>query len=167
MKPAKRTNRRAKWYVGSVVGISVAFTAAWEGFAPVATHERIDPPGVITWCFGRTNYDDPSVKVGTRFTKAECEKELPETLARYAADVEDCIPDVSNMPPSRQAALISFTYNLGKGNLCKSSVARYLNAGDVRRGCDAMLLYDRANGVVLKGLQNRRRAERELCLRDR
>lgn len=147
--------------------IATPFVAKWEGFEPVAKHEFVDPPGVITWCFGRTNYDDPTVKPGTRFTKEECEKQLQETLPRYAAQAHVCIPKLLDLPPPTMAAIISFTYNLGEGNLCKSRVARYLNETppDIREACDAMLAFTRANGVVLQGLVSRRRDERTLCLK--
>jgi len=160
--------KHGKKWCGAGVGICVAFLMVHEGYEPIARHERIDPPGVITWCFGRTNYDDPAVKVGTRFTKEDCEKLLAEDLPKYAAPVQECIPSFDTMPPKRQAALISFAYNLGSGRLCASGVARELNAGHVQAGCDAMLAYNRVNGKVCDdahcGLGQRRRDERRLCL---
>jgi lysozyme len=148
------------------VAICASFLVGAEGYEPVAKHEAVDPPNVITWCFGRTNYDDPTVKAGTHFTREQCKQFLEQDLPKYAAPVQACIPSFGAMPPHRQAALVSFAYNLGPRTLCKSSVARNLNAGDVRRGCDAMLAYNRANGRVLRGLQNRRAAERAMCLRE-
>jgi lysozyme len=49
--------------------------------------------------------------------------------------------------------------------LCRGNVARYLNAGNVRAGCNAILAYDHAGGRVLPGLTRRRAAEKALCLR--
>ena len=145
--------------------ILAAFLVMWEGFAPVAVHERVDPPGVITWCFGRTNYDDPSVKAGTHFSKEECEKTLVEDFPKYAEPIAACIPNFAKLADPLQASLVSFAYNLGPRTLCRSSVARYINEGNIAAGCDAMMAFTRANGVVLQGLKNRRRAERELCLK--
>jgi hypothetical protein len=68
------------------------------------------------------------------------------------------------MPGYRHASIISFTYNVGGGALCKSSVARYINAGEPDKGCDALLLYVKANKHIIQGLKNRRMAERKLCL---
>lgn len=156
-----------KW-CGAGVGICASFLMLHEGYAPVAKHERIDPPGVITWCFGRTNYDDPTVAAGTAFTKPQCEQLLEQDLPKYAAPVQQCIPSFDRLSPSTQAGLVSFAYNLGGGTLCKSSVAREINAGNLAAGCDAMLLYNRVNGHVCDdahcGLGSRRRAERKLCL---
>lgn len=156
--------QHGKKWAGAGVGICCSFLVVWEGFAPRAVHERVDPPGVITWCFGRTNYDDPTVKAGTKFTKAECEKLLDEDLPKYAAPVQQCIPSFDTLKPNVQAALVSFAYNLGPGTLCKSAVARYVNQGKIAKACNAMMPYVRANGVVLRGLVNRRNAERKLCL---
>jgi lysozyme len=74
------------------------------------------------------------------------------------------------MPPHRQAALVSFTYNIGGGNLCKGSVAVEFNAGHVKAGCTNMLNYVKAAGKTLRGLVNRRSngmwGERAWCLRE-
>lgn len=162
--------RHGKKWCGAGVGLCASFLMLHEGYAPVAKHERIDPPGVITWCFGRTNYDDPTVAAGTVFTKADCEKLLAEDLPKYAAPVQECIPAFDSLSPKTQAGLVSFAYNLGSGALCKSSVARQINAGNLAAGCDAMLLYNRVNGRVCDdahcGLGQRRRDERKLCLGD-
>ena len=155
--------RSAKW-TGAGVGICAAFLIAYEGFAPVAVHERVDPAGVITVCFGRTNYDDPDLRAGQRFTKEQCKAFLEEDLPKYAAPLQRCVLNFDAVPPNRQAALVSFSYNVGPVTACKSSVVRRMNEGDIRGGCEALMLYTRANGVELRGLVNRRAAERKLCL---
>lgn len=155
----------AKW-TGAGVGICCSFLVAYEGYEPIAKHERVDPPSVVTVCYGRTNYDDKSLQAGKHYTKAECEAFLKDDLQKYASPVIACIPTFNSMPPHRQAALVSFAYNLGAGRLCKSNVARNLNAGNVRNGCNAMLAYTRANGAVLKGLVRRRQDERAMCMRN-
>jgi lysozyme len=143
------------------LGAALALVAAWEG---LYTHAYRDPVGVVTVCYGVTNYDRP-VKMGDKYTAEECKGMLLEMLPKYNAMVKKCIPKIEEFPSHRHAALVSFTYNVGQGNLCKSSVARHLNAGNVRAGCDALLMWNRAGGRVLKGLDNRRRQEREWCLR--
>jgi lysozyme len=155
------TGKRAAY-----VAICVTFLTAWEGYEPVAKHERADPPRVITACYGMTNYDRP-LNVGERFTKAQCAEYLAQDLPRYEIGVRKCIPAFDDMPPSRQASLISFSYNLGPVALCKSSVAKNLNAGKVAAGCGAMMNFVYANGKYLRGLANRRTAERALCLKDK
>jgi hypothetical protein len=53
---------------------------------------------------------------------------------------------------------------VGSAGFCGSSAARRLNAGDYRGACDGLLSWNRAQGRVVKGLVNRRNAERNLCL---
>lgn len=143
------------------VALAMTLVAGWEG---LYTHAYRDPIGVVTVCYGITNAD-MKVKMGDRYSKEECKEFLEKALPRYDAQVRKCIPKIDEFPPHRHAALVSFTYNVGQGNLCKSSVARHLNAGRVKQGCDALLLYNKAKGRVLKGLVNRRAQEHEWCLR--
>lgn len=144
----------------SFVALAVSLIAGFEGLLHVGIHDKIDPPGVNTVCFGHIE----NVKIGERHTTLECQIMLAEDLPRYDAMVKKCIH--VPMPPHRHAAIISFTYNLGGGALCRSTVARELNAGHVQAGCDAMLRYNKANGRVLQGLKNRRVNERAHCLRE-
>jgi lysozyme len=153
------------------VPIAVAVLLTLEGTVLVGYHDRIDPPGVNTVCTGHIE----DVHIGDRYTRIECKDMLAKDLPRYEAMVQRCIH--VPMPDYRHAAILSFTYNVGggkpathnrpaKGGLCGSSVARKLNAGDVKGGCNALLLYDRANGKIIPGLERRRKAERIMCLSD-
>lgn len=145
-------------YIAAVLLVATPFIAGFEGLRTTAWHDPIDPKGVNTVCYGHIE----GVQVGDTYTRVQCQKMLEKDLPRYMAMVDRCIHVY--MPPQRYAAVLSFTYNLGPGALCKSSVARYINAGDYKRGCDAMLLYNKSTGVVRKGLVRRREAERTLCL---
>jgi lysozyme len=142
---------------GGWVAVAVALIVTWEGFAPTGYHDRIDPPGVNTIGYGHIE----DVQIGDKITKVQAGVLLSKDLPRYEKQVERCIK--VPMPGYRHAAIISFTYNVGGGALCKSSVARYINAGEWQKGCDALLLYDKANGRWIQGLENRRKAERKLC----
>lgn len=149
----KTLPRNAGW-----VSLAVGMICAFEGLATVGWHDRIDPPGVNTVCYGHIE----DVQIGDHYTKTECQEMLAEDLPRYEAQLQKCIH--VPMPAHRHAAILSFDYNVGGGALCKSSVARYLNQGNIQRACDALLLYDRANGKVIAGLERRRQAERKYCL---
>ena len=142
---------------GGWVAVAVAVIMTWEGFASTGHHDRIDPPGVNTIGYGHIE----NVHIGDKITKIQAGVLLAKDLPRYEKQVERCIH--VPMPGYRHGAIISFTYNVGGGALCKSSVARYINAGQTNKGCDALLLYDKANHKVITGLQNRRKAERKLC----
>lgn len=159
-----------KHVVGGAAGLAMltaGIAAGWEGFEPVAKHERIDPPGVITYGYGRTNYDDKNLKVGDTITKEHARAFLAADLEyKYLPPLKKCIHNFDAMPIWRQAAVLDASYNLGPATVCRSSIVRNLNAGNVRAACNAFMLYTRANGVVLRGLENRRRAERDLCNRE-
>ncbi|MBF0247040.1 MAG: lysozyme [Alphaproteobacteria bacterium] len=62
------------------------------------------------------------------------------------------------------AALASFTYNLGGGNLQASTLRTKLNREDYFGAADEFPKWRRAGGVILPGLVRRRAAERALFL---
>ncbi|HET9285677.1 MAG TPA: lysozyme [Candidatus Angelobacter sp.] len=139
------------------IAIAVSLIGGFEG---LYTHAYRDVVGVKTVCYGHIE----GVQMGDSYTEQECKDMLADDLPKYDAQVMKCIH--VEMPPHRHAAILSFTYNVGGGALCHSSVARYLNAGNVKRGCDALLQWDRAGGRVIRGLHNRRVKERAECLRN-
>ena len=143
--------RAAPWAASAAI-----FVAGWEGVQLVAYR---DPVGVVTVCAGETR----GVKMGDRYTTAECQAMLANALHDYADGARRCV-DFDWMPVSRQIAVVSVTYNIGVGAFCKSSMARKFNSGDVQGACDAFLLWDKAGGIRWRGLTNRRKAERSLCL---
>lgn len=59
-------------------------------------------------------------------------------------------------------ALVSFTFNLGSGNLRTSTLLRLLNAGDYPRAAGQLLRWVNAGGKRLPGLVRRREAEKAL-----
>jgi lysozyme len=56
-------------------------------------------------------------------------------------------------------ALVSFTFNVGPGNLATSSLLRDLNAGDVADADKQFVYWDHAGNVEVEGLKDRRLAE--------
>ena len=155
-----RGGTAAAWLTIATVGV-----ALFEGFAPVPYIDRIGRGQPVTWCFGETGADGPVPPMGHVFSKADCEKMLAKQLVdKYDKEVHGCIH--VKLPPHREAALVSFTYNLGAGALCHGAVARGINEGDVAAGCSAMRGYNHSNGKVVKGLTRRRQWEYDLCMRD-
>ena len=43
-------------------------------------------------------------------------------------------------------------------------MSRKAKAGDLRGACEALMLWNKAGGKVVRGLTRRRTAERDLCL---
>lgn len=151
-------NRAAKATAG-VLTAAATMTAAYEG---LYTHAYHDVVGVVTICYGETNADLP-VHMGDTKTPQECRYLLANSLKKYDAELTACL--THNPPDGMHVVFISFTYNVGTGAFCKSSVARKFNEGDLEGSCNALRLYNRAGGRVIKGLDNRRKGEQESCLK--
>jgi|SRR5271166_3405290 len=143
----------------------VVCTTCVAGYEGLYTHPYRDVVGVETVCYGETAADHVEFRT---YTPAECKDLLAASLPKYDAMVKKCLTKEAYdaLPPYRHAAIVSFTYNVGGGAFCHSSVARDLNAGKVNAACNALLLYNRGGGRVIKGLDNRRHSERTMCLRN-
>jgi lysozyme len=61
-------------------------------------------------------------------------------------------------------ALVSFTYNLGSGNLQSSTLRMKLNRGNYEGAANEFWKWRRAGGKILKGLVRRREAERQMFI---
>lgn len=119
-----------------------------------------DCVGVWTIGYGHTG----NVRAGQVITKQEAERLLSEDLKRFEAGVEKNVK--VSLTQNQFDALVSFCYNLGVGNLQKSTLLKKLNAGDYKGAGDEFLKWNKAGGSVVKGLTNRRKDERELFLKD-
>ncbi|ALN73516.1 lysozyme [Aureimonas sp. AU20] len=141
----------------AVTALVIGLVGAWEGFRPVAYRDVV---GIPTVCFGETR----GVKMGDRYTLEECRVMLGEGVKQFEAGMRSCLKAPDAIPDKPYAAMISVTYNIGTAGFCGSSMARRLNAGDIRGACDALLSWNKAGGRVVAGLTNRRQDERRLCL---
>ncbi len=144
-------NKTAAW-----VAICVACVSGFEGLRQVAYR---DPVGIPTICFGETQ----GVELGQKRTVEECKDMLADSLERANAAVSRCV--YVPMSDERRAALVSFTYNVGGNAFCGSTLVKQLNAGYTVDACNQLLRWNRAKGIVLPGLTNRREQERALCLK--
>jgi lysozyme len=61
-------------------------------------------------------------------------------------------------------ALVSFAFNVGNGNLQKSTLLRVLNRGEYTAASNEFIKWNRAGGQVMAGLTRRREAERRMFL---
>jgi lysozyme len=119
-----------------------------------------DPVGVLTIGWGHTNHHGRQFKYGDVWTQAECDAEFLKDMARFEAAVKRLVK-----VPLRQStfdALVSFSFNVGEGNLGKSTLLKRVNAGKFEEAADEFLRWNKAGGRVLKGLTRRRRSERLL-----
>ena len=110
------------------------------------------PSNVWTIGYGHTS----GVYQGQAITKEQAEQYLKEDIVRYENYVNNTGLSLNQ---NQFDALVSFTYNCGNGNLKKLIENRSL-----AEIADAILLYNKSRGTVLKGLVRRREAERKLFL---
>lgn len=114
-----------------------------------------DSVGVWTIGYGHTH----EVKRGQTITQAQADEFLRQDLQKFANYVDNpaYVPITKSLNENQRAALISFAYNCGQGNLktlCAGRTAKQIAA--------AMPKYCKAGGKRLQGLVNRREAEVKL-----
>ena len=112
--------------------------------------------------FGNTFYNDSSkVKPGDKITQ-ERANELFEIIAKDFADkVKPLIK--STVTPNQFAAITSFAYNAGTGNLRSSTLLKKVNANPNDPSIALEFAkWNKAGGKVLAGLTRRREAETKL-----
>lgn len=113
------------------------------------------PAGVWTIGYGHT----AGVKQGQKITQAQAEEYLRQDLAKYEKLVAKYEAKYK-WNQNEHDAMVSFAYNTGSidkltanGTRSKAVIA------------EKILLYNKAGGKVLSGLDKRRKAERELFLK--
>lgn len=94
-------------------------------------------------------------------TKQQAEELLKNSLSTYEKAVDSfCRDDISQR---NFDALVSLAYNIGVGNLQKSTLIKKVNANPKDPSIkDEFLKWNKANGRVLAGLTKRRQAEANL-----
>ena len=143
---------------GHVVALAVAVVGGFEGLRQTAYPDPASHGDPWTVCYGHTGHVAP----GERESLGECKRLLLADLDKEASGIEACIR--APMSDARYVAVLSLAHNIGTRGVCRSTVARDLNAGRDADACNAFLKFDRAGGVVFPGLTRRRQEERALCL---
>jgi len=96
-------------------------------------------------------------------TMDEVDAILQKDLASFEKGVlRLCPAAVQNQ--SHLDALVSFSFNVGLGNLQRSTIRAKYNRGDFEGAAEAFLDWTKAGGKVLPGLVKRRNDERALFL---
>lgn len=140
--------------------------------ATVNIDPYLDPVGIWTIGWGH------AISVGGAYLRGNASRraaydlypggitlQQAETLLR--GDVLDTCRDVESLvqaplTDNQFAALVSFTFNLGRGNLARSTLLRKLNAMDYAGAAAEFARWNKAGGKVLDGLVDRRAAEARL-----
>lgn len=143
--------------------LAVVFTISAAGLAGISHDEGrvnrvyLDPVGIPTACVGHT----------ATVTKADVGKTVPDSicdslLRQDTAVAQRAVGQLVKVPitQGQYDALVSFTFNVGAGNLKASTLLRKLNAGDCTGAAAEFPRWNKARGKVLKGLISRRAHER-------
>lgn len=137
---------------------------AFEGFS---AKPYLDGGGVPTIGYGSTYHIDGS-KVTMHdapITKEQAVKLMRGTIKKY----EEAVSSAIRKPITQNQfdACVSLAYNIGTANFRKSTLVQMINDGEPALDIAAQFLrWDHDNGKVVKGLTNRREAERGLFLKN-
>jgi len=130
----------------------------FEGFR---SKPYLCPAGVATIGYGSTYYSDGRKVQLTDppMSKEEADTLLMEELRHtYAPGVLRLCPILATHP-AKFNAIVDFVYNLGVGRLQTSTLRRKINAQDWDGAKEQLMLWCKAGGKVLPGLEKRRKAE--------
>lgn len=120
------------------------------------------PAGIWTIGWGSTFYENGSpVREGDKITIDRADRLLFEMVMKFEISVRGLVK--SKLNDNQIGALTSFAFNVGVGNLKRSTLLKKVNANPN----DPTIRYEfmrwtRAGGKQLRGLVNRRVAEADL-----
>lgn len=142
-----------------ILAIATPLIKQFEGFSKVPYLDSVKIP---TIGYGTTYYMD-----GTRVTmndppisEAMASNLLSQKLRlEFLPGLHRLFSNSSKINSNQYAALLSFAYNEGLGNLGRSTLAGKVIAGDYQGASDEFPKWDMAGGQHLNGLKNRRLAE--------
>jgi lysozyme len=119
-------------------------------------------PVTIGWGSTR-DFDGKPIKLGSVWTQEECDRKKAEDMRIFETSVKKALGGaLAATSQSQFDALVSFTYNVGAGNLRSSTLLRKHKAGDYAGAANEFRKWNRAGGRVLRGLTRRRAAEAKL-----
>lgn len=98
-----------------------------------------------------------------KFGKEEVMDLFEKDLVRFERGVIRLCPRVLGNQAAFDA-LVSLSFNIGLGNLQRSSIRMRLNRGDYLGAAEAFMMWTKAGGRVLPGLLRRRADEKALFL---
>jgi lysozyme len=120
------------------------------------------PAGIDTIGFGNTMYENGTkVQPGDVITQERANELFELIVEDFAKNVKPLVKQ--EITDNNFSALVSFAYNVGVGNLKKSTLLKKVNVDPKDPTIKAEFMkWTKANNVVLKGLVKRREAEAKL-----
>ncbi len=120
------------------------------------------PAGIWTIGYGNTFFENGSkVQEGDKITLDRADRLLFFVVTKFENEVKKIVKSAIN--ENQLGALTSFAFNVGAGNLTKSTLLKKvnINPNDVTIR-DEFMRWTKAGGKVLNGLVTRRKAEADL-----
>ena len=133
-----------------------------KSFESLYLDAYLDPVGIPTIGYGTIRIDGQPVQMGTTITEDQANHYLQTEVEKFEKAVNKHV--TVQLTQNQFDALICFTYNLGDGNLLKSTLLKKLNQGDYQGAAAEFEKWNMAGGRPLAGLTRRRLAERDLFL---
>ena len=118
------------------------------------------PGGIWTLGWGQTK----GIKEGMTWTQEQADDDLLATALNVMAQAIKASPALVSATIQRQAAIADFIYNLGIGNYTKSTLKKHIDQNNWRAASGEIKRWNKAGGVVLRGLTIRRNKEAALLL---
>lgn len=120
-----------------------------------------DAVGLWTIGYGHLILKEEMEKL-IKITTGDAKNILRKDLKRTETGVKKLL--TLSVTQNQFDALVSFAFNLGLGNLKKSTLLKKVNAGDKEAAALQFKCWNKAGGRVLAGLTRRRDAEMRLFL---
>lgn len=114
------------------------------------------------WTIGYGHLILPDESFSAPITESQADALLRQDLGISEKGVNQYV--IVPLTQNQFDALVSFTFNLGVGNLKSSTLLRVLNAGQYQDAAEQILRWDKAGGKQVAGLTRRRVAERALFI---
>ncbi len=150
-----------RWRRVPDISIAKAICIKFEG---CRSKPYLDPVGLPTIGYGTRFYaDGTEVALKDRpITQAEADTLLTNALQKhYLPELLEVSPSLKRRPKALNG-ILSFCYNMGVRRYKKSTLRRYIDAGDFAAAKTEILKWNHAGKTVLPGLTARRKAESEL-----
>ena len=100
--------------------------------------------------------------MGDTITPQKAVQRALQDVAKFEGAVKQCVK--VPLHQHEYDSYIQFSYNVGSGAFCGSTLVRKLNAGDYSGACSELLRWDRFQGKPLRGLTLRRQSEYTKCM---
>lgn len=145
------------------MSIAAAFIKRFEGYAKRLKDgyctTYLCSAKVLTIGYGSTG---DGVRSGVIWSERKASARFERDLSKFSEGVFALSPVLHFESESRQAAIVSFAYNLGLGAYRTSTLRKAVNRLDWPEAQRQVLRWNRAGGKVVRGLTIRREAEAAL-----